>query len=165
LTTVPEIPGHERLARVRPGNETLDRLIERGRSESPTFQRLIGALESADWLIFVQPGLCPDRTMVGCLVHTVGRFGGRPYLRLLVTPAGRHPDVVIATLAHELQHAFEVVSDGTVTDQRSLIDLTRRIATSRFRTSKATIYETAAARRVQEAVLQELSSRQRSRTE
>src|SRR5688500_1596262 len=102
------------LPRVRPADQALANLIQRGRSESPTFRRLMDTLEAAEWLIFIQLGRCPDRVMVGCLVHTVGTFEERLYLRLLVSPEARHPDVVVSTLAHEPQDAHEVVSRGLV---------------------------------------------------
>ena len=150
---------------IRPGDAALAALLEHGRAESPTFRRLTDDLESSGWLIFVQPGRCPDRVMTGCLVHAVGRYDNQPYLRVLVAPAGRHPYQVISTLAHELQHAYEVVSDGHVTDNRTLAEFTKRIASDRFRTSRVTIYETTAAKRIEVDVLQELQRRRRDRTE
>ena len=164
LVAAVDAAGQSVLTRVKPGDPALADLIARGRTRSPSFKALTDALETSGWTIFVQPGHCPDRVLVGCLVHMVGKFEGRPYLRLLVAPAGRHPDVVIATIAHELQHAYEVVSDGGVIDTGTLQEFTRRIASDRWRTSKATIYETSAAQRMGEPVLKELG-RQRERTE
>src|SRR5262245_19178020 len=132
----------EPLQRVRPTDPVLKGLIEQGCKRSATFRGLIGRLESADWLVFIQRGRCPDRAAVGCLWHTIGTFEDRRYVRLTVTPEGRHPDLVIATVAHELQHAFEVISDGGVTDRASLIALVQRISNHRFYTSGTTIYET-----------------------
>ena len=54
--------------------------------------------------MFVQAGRCPERAAVACLLHFVGVYEGARYMRLLVPPHGRHPDTVIATIAHELQH-------------------------------------------------------------
>jgi hypothetical protein len=145
--------------RVRAVDPTLAELIQDGAERSTTFAGLINQIERSDWFVFVQPGSCPDRAAVGCLLHIVGRSEGRLYVRLLVNPKGRHPDQVIVTLAHELQHAVEVVTSGSVTDGPSMLDLLRRISSSRVRTSKAVLYETAAARRAEEAVFRELRQR------
>jgi hypothetical protein len=140
-------------------DKRLATLVDQGRSRASTFRILVDQLEASNWVVFLQPGSCPDRAAIGCLLHVVGRFDGRPYVRILVNPNGRHPDTVIATLAHELQHACEVATAGTVTDGPSMIALLRRIASSRTRVATAVLYETAAARQVEEAVHAELRSR------
>jgi hypothetical protein len=146
----------EPFRRDRTIDPALAELLERGYQRSVTLRGLIDRLEADNWVVFVQPGRCPDRVLVGCLIHFVGTFEGRPFLRIVVVSRGRHPDQVIATLAHELQHALEVVSDGRVSDLSSLVALGRRIAQDAYRTSQATIYETSQARRVGDAVLREL---------
>ena len=149
----------ETLRRVQTIDPTLAALIREGAGRSATFRGLLDQVEQSEWIVFVQPGSCPDRTAVGCLLHIVGRFEGRPYVRLLVTPKGRHPDQVIVTLAHELQHAIEVVTSRNVTDGPSMLHLLRRISSSRVRTAKAVLYETAAARSAEDAVFRELRQR------
>jgi hypothetical protein len=146
----------EPLRRVRATDAALANLIERGSQRSATLRGLIGRIEAGDWVVFVQLGRCPDRVMVGCLIHFVGAFEGRPYLRIVIATLGRHPDQVIATVAHELQHAIEVIFDGGVTDGASMSAPGRRIIKDHYRTSRATIYETSEARRVGDAVLREL---------
>jgi hypothetical protein len=157
----PQVPtfAADTLLRVQTIDPTLARLIDEGAGRSPTFRDLIAQVEQREWIVFVQPGSCPDRAAVGCLLHLVGRFEGRRYVRLLVNPKGRHPDQVIVTLAHELQHAVEVVTSGSVTDGPSMLNLLRRISSSRVRTSKAVLYETAAATSAAEAVFRELRQR------
>jgi hypothetical protein len=147
------------LARVITIDPTLAALVDEGRARSTTFRDLIVALEASGWIVFVQPGSCPDRAVIGCLMHLVGTFEGRRYVRLLVNPQGHHPDRVITILAHELQHAHEVATAGTVTDAMTMLELQKRIASSRVRVSKAVIYETAAARRVEDAVFRDLRDR------
>jgi hypothetical protein len=133
-------------------------LTEQGARRSESFRALIDRVEGSDWLVFIQRGRCPDRSLVGCLVHDVGIYEGRPYLRVLIEPEGRHPDLVISTLAHELQHALEAVSGG-VTDRASMKALFRRLASERIKTSRATIYETREARRIEDLVVRELLRR------
>jgi hypothetical protein len=147
------------LQRVRAVDQALAELIQDGAARSATFRTLIDRMEQSEWVVFVQPGSCPERAAVGCLLHVVGQFEGRPYVRVLVNPRSRHPDQVIVTLAHELQHAVEVATSGSVTDGPSMIHLLRATSTSRVRTSKAVLYETAAARSAEEAVFRELRQR------
>jgi hypothetical protein len=92
-------------------------------------------------------------------MHFVGRFDGRPYLRTLVNPDHRHRDNVIATLAHELQHAIEVASAPDITDAASIQALFRRIGRVRLGNRSAVTYETEAAERAGEAVQRELSTK------
>jgi hypothetical protein len=145
-----------RVVAIDPG---LAALLQAGRTRSDTFRALIDQLEQSDWMVFIQPGRCPDSAAIGCLMHVVGIFEGRRYVRLLVNPLGRHPDQVIVTLAHELQHAWEVASAGEVTDGPSMLALFRRISSSAVKTGNAVLYETAAARRVEETVSRELRGR------
>jgi hypothetical protein len=145
-----------RVSTVDPG---LDQLVERGRERSPTFRDLVDHLESQDWMIFVQAATCPDRATIACVPHFVGSIEGRRYIRVLINRRGRLPDEVVVLLAHELQHALEIVSDGNVTDGDSIRELMRRISNSRFVNARTTIYETAAAQRIGEAVSRELRKR------
>jgi hypothetical protein len=147
------------LQRVRTVDEVLARLLLEGRTRSPTFARLVETIEQTEWLVFVQAGSCPDRVTVGCLIHVVGGFQGRRYLRVVVKVGSRHPDQVIVTLAHELQHAVEVVADANVIDTATLLAHTRRVSTLRFTTPRAAIYETTAAWHVELAVFRELRKR------
>ena len=144
------------LQRVIVVEPTLVTLVEDGRTRSPTFRDLIDRIEATEWVVFLQPGWCPEPATQGCLLHVVGQFQGRRYMRLLVNPRGRHRDQVIVTVAHELQHAVEVATSAGVTDTESMIELQRRIASSRVRLPNAEVYETAAARQVEHAVFVEL---------
>jgi hypothetical protein len=147
------------LERVIVVDPTLATLVSEGHTRSMTFRDLIDRIERSDWVVFVQAGRCPDRAAIGCLLHVVGTFDGRRYVRLLVNPHGRHPDQVITILAHELQHALEVAAAGTVMDVDTLMQLQRQIASSRSKVAKAELYETAAARKVEEVVFRELRQR------
>ena len=84
-------------------------------------------------------------------------FEGSPYLRVLVNHKHRHPHNVIATLAHELQHALEVARSPDVKDATTMRALFERIGTVRVRRTMTTAYETEAAREIGEQVLRELS--------
>src|SRR5918995_1411470 len=91
----------------------LARLLADGYQRSDTLRHLMQQVEDSGWIVFVIAGPCPIKGVTGCLLHTVGVFDGQSYLRLLVQMQERHPDTVLVTVAHELQHALEVAtSDG-----------------------------------------------------
>jgi hypothetical protein len=149
----PELP---RLTRVRPA-PTLGRAFVEGVARSPTFAMLLDRLERRHWLVFVLRGACPDPTAPGCLLHTVGRYGNEPYLRILVNRwCVGHPDREISTIAHELRHALEVAEAVEVVDTPTLTGLFRRIGYVNVKADRLTTYETDAARGAGEAVLEEL---------
>ena len=77
-------------------------------------------------------------------------------MRILVARHARHPDNVIATIAHELQHAVEVIRDPGVNDARTMGELFRRIGTISVRSAAGITYETDDARAVGEQVLRDL---------
>ena len=77
-------------------------------------------------------------------------------MRVLVAHQGRHPDSVIATIAHELQHAAEVIRDPGVVDSRTMREMFRRIGTISVRSAAGITYETDDARAVGEQVRRDL---------
>jgi hypothetical protein len=145
------------LTRIRPGTAALSRVFEEGVARSPTFAALVDRLERSRWLVFVYRGACPDPAVAGCLLHAVGRYGDDPYLRILVNPwRVGHPDREISTIAHELQHALEVVEAVEVIDTASLTRHFKRIGYVSAESAWLIAYETAAARRTGDQVLGEL---------
>jgi hypothetical protein len=78
-------------------------LLREGYDRSQTLRALINAIGGSRWRVFIQRGPCPARALTSCLLHFTGIFEGDPYLRILITFAGRHRDQVIASLAHEIQ--------------------------------------------------------------
>ncbi|HEX2344814.1 MAG TPA: hypothetical protein VHI98_30375 [Vicinamibacterales bacterium] len=148
---------------VKVSQALLRQLLAEGFARSKTFRRLVDGLDASDWLVFVQPGPCPEKAAVACLLHTVAEFEGSPYVRVLVNFNHRHPDNVIATLAHELQHALEVAQDPNVKDTATMRALFERIGTVRVRSGSATTYETDGARRIGEQVLRELGAAPKTR--
>ena len=86
-------------------------------------------------------------------ITNAGRFR---YLRATINTEQSF-DQMIATLAHELQHAVEVSDDDNVTDQRSLQELYKRIGRPTF-AGVSSGWETAAARETGFQVRRELSA-------
>jgi hypothetical protein len=124
-------------------------LVFDGYRRSETLRRLLHEVEDSEWTVFVQSGPCPIEKAIGCLLHTVGMYEGRRYLRLKTQPERHHPDVVLALVGHELQHAIEVVSAGDVHDAPAMTALFRRIGSFEEKTSQGRLFETTAARRIE----------------
>jgi hypothetical protein len=146
---------------VRPVDASIAALLTDGRARSATFRSLLEHLEPAGWLVFVQAGSCPISGVAGCMLHGVGQFDGRPYLRIVVSQSSRTQDEVIATIGHEFQHAVEVASDPRITDATDIRELYRRIGYVSMRAAGRQLYETEAALRAGVTVLAELTSERR----
>jgi hypothetical protein len=142
--------------RLRTAELSLARLVERGRNGSATFRQLLERLESGDWIVFLQRGKCPDRATIACVAHIVGRFQGQPYLRVLIDRDWGPRDEMIASIAHELQHVHEIITNAARPDTVAVRDAVEAIAESRFRTGRMVTYETALARRTGRTVFREL---------
>jgi hypothetical protein len=145
-----------RSERVRTAEPSLARLVERGRTGSATFRQLLDSLEPRDWIVFVQRGKCPDRATIACVSHNVGRFEGQPYLRVLVNRDWGPRDEIVASIAHELQHVHEIITNAVRPDTGAVREAVEAIAESRFRTGRIVTYETALARRTGRTVFREL---------
>jgi hypothetical protein len=139
-------------------------LVGEAQLRSPTFRDLAEKIRASGWLVFLQSGPCPTlETALGCLTDYVGSYEGSRYLRVFVNHKGRYPDSVIATIAHELQHAVEVAEAPDVIDRHGLRTLFQTIGSRRVRRQTGTTYDTAEAREVEAQVKRELSVRKRER--
>lgn len=156
LLAMPTSAPLESFERLRAPDPFISELVERGRVRSATFERLAAEIEAHDWIVYVFKGRCQHRAIVGCMRHLVGHYQGRPYLRVVVDVRGRHPDQVIATIAHELRHALEVITAGTVRDAAAMRAHFARIGRVSVRTRGMTAFETEAAERAGHTVLAEL---------
>lgn len=146
----------EPFAAVRVVDPELRLLVRLGQERSARFRQLVEEIRGSRWLVFIQAGRCPEKAVVACLLHFAGVYQGAPYMRVLVAHQGRHPDSVIATIAHELQHAAEVIRDPGVVDSRTMREMFRRIGTISVRSAAGITYETDDARAVGEQVLRDL---------
>jgi hypothetical protein len=142
---------------VRVVDQQLRLLVLTGHQKSATFRQLVEEIRGSRWVVFIQAGRCPEKAVAACLLHFAGVYEGAPYMRILVAHRGRHPDNVIATIAHELQHAAEVIREPAVVDSLTMRELFRRIGTVSVRSSAGITYETSDALAVGEQVLRELT--------
>ena len=79
------------------------------------------------------------------------------HIRIRVDPQHTLKNRLIATVAHELQHAVEVVEHPDVFDPPGLLELYRTIAFGRCREGLSEECETARALATEKRVLEELS--------
>jgi hypothetical protein len=134
---------------VRSSDKKLASLILRAAKRSPTFRRLIAAIDTTDGIVYVEPGACRYR-VPACLVN-VSSPGNRRFVFIKVHVRRTDRELMTA-IGHELQHAIEVLSHPGVKDIPSLYVLYRNHET--VGTSMA--FETEAAAQIGEAIADEL---------
>ena len=114
-----------REARIRPQDARLTALLREGIVRSATFRALVNRIEASNLFVYVTLSPVMKPSLAGKLTWMT-RAGDFRYVRATINTE-QAPDQMIATLAHELQHAVEVIEDQTVSDQRSLQELYKRI--------------------------------------
>ena len=114
-----------REARIRPQDPRLAELIGEGLAHSATFRDIVRRLESGNLFVYVT--LSPNmRASLAGKLTWMSKSGAFRYMRATINTE-QSSSQMIATLAHELQHALEVGAEESVIDQRSLAGLYRRI--------------------------------------
>jgi hypothetical protein len=140
---------------VRSSESKINSVIDAGLVRSPTFRRLVDALDRSDVIVYVDLKL--TRQALGAYVaHNIVVAGGVRYLRITIDAQGAERRI-IAVLAHELQHAVEVAGDQTVRDSESADRLFERLAI-KFGCGGTECVETQAAKDVEAAVGSELKA-------
>ncbi len=114
-----------REARVRPQDPRLIDLVRAGMARSATFRGLVNRLESGNVIVYISLSSTLRYSLAGKLTW-ITKAGGFRYLKATLR-VEQTADQMIATLAHELQHALEVSADESVADQRSMLALYKRI--------------------------------------
>jgi PadR family transcriptional regulator len=135
-------------------------LIEMGIRRSPTFRHLVDVLDTSDVIVYIETKRTRD-ALDGYLTHNIVAAGGFRYLHVAIVTQGAE-DRLIAVLAHELQHAVEVVHAPEVRDPESLAKMFSRVAIP-FGCDGSTCYETQASKEVEYAVRDELKAARTSR--
>jgi hypothetical protein len=102
-----------RIPRVRAENPQVSAAIARGAERSPTFRHLIEAIQATDGLVYVLEGRC-GQGLRACLHMSLELSGKNRLLRILVNRRRAPGCELIASIGHELQHAFEVLSNPNV---------------------------------------------------
>jgi hypothetical protein len=114
-----------REARIRPQDPRLVDLLRAGVARSATLRDMVNRIEAGTVIVYVSLSPTLKSSVAGKLTWMT-RAGAYRYVKATINTE-QSADQMIATLAHELQHALEVSADDTVSDQRSLLELYKRI--------------------------------------
>ncbi|SRR6266540_3931724 len=140
------------MANVRSTNARLARAVREGYDRSPTFRRLVEALERTDVILYVEPGECQCGRAAACLSLVAGG-GAVRYLRATIT-LRRVDAELVEQIGHELQHAIEIAAQSDLTTEERLAAFYRKRSTGCGPSSWC--FETAAARVAGAAVRTEI---------
>jgi hypothetical protein len=145
--------------RVRSTNATILDLLSEGASRSTTFCSLIDVINGSHDIVYVEYGYCNFGRVNGCLLPYIVLSRTERYLRVQVTPDKNRlsHDQRLAIIAHELQHAIEVIQHPEVVDLTTMEKMYRKIGMPLG--DGMTVYETSAARAAGDSVLTELLAR------
>ena len=140
--------------RLRPQDTRLEMVIKEGAKRSTTFKALVDRIEASNLIVYVAFNPIMKANLSGMLTWMT-RAGDFRYVRASISKDLTF-DQMIATVAHELQHAVEVVEDDTVVDEKSLVALYRRIGRQNSSASPAH-WDTTAAQNTGYRVRRELN--------
>ena len=118
LAGAADAPAPEIGPRVRSSHAYLRAMIGEAVLRSPTFRRIVAAIEATDGIVYVEHGACRHNVRA-CLALDVTAAGGFRILRVIVD--ARQPDWdVMASIGHELRHALEVLEQRAIVDNASV---------------------------------------------
>ena len=141
--------------RVRSSHPYIRAMIAEAQVRSTTFRGLVDAIEATDGIVYVEEGDCRHSARA-CLPPLVTSGPGFRILRVLVDARQEDWDVM-SDIAHELQHALEILSDRNVrTNEAAFFLNAKTYAGSRDR------FETQAATQMEVAVRKEVAAFARS---
>jgi hypothetical protein len=154
------LAGHARAAaaqdslgpRVRSTDAVVTALLGWAAEGSATLRGELHTISSTNGLIYIEKGQC-GHGVRACLANSVTTAGGYRLLRVKVD-LQRSEREIMASIGHELQHAIEVLSDLSVTDDTLLFRFYQRESPS----AKADAFETQAATNTGLAVYHELAN-------
>jgi hypothetical protein len=153
LTTSAFAAGPTGEVRLRPQDGRLEKLLKEGAQRSTTFKALVDRIEASNVIVYI--ALNPNmKSNLSGMLTWMTRSGNYRYVRASIS-TDLTPNQMIATLAHELQHAVEVIGDETVVDETSLVAMYRRIGRQNSASAPAR-WETDAAQRTGFQVRREL---------
>jgi len=138
--------------RLRPQDARTTHVLKEGPLRSATFRALVDRIEASHVIVYIAVNPLLKSHLSGALTWMT-RAGEFRYLRASIS-AELSADQMIATVAHELQHAVEVIEDESVKDERSLVALYKRIGQPTHATNSA--WETTGAQQAGYQVRREL---------
>lgn len=143
----------EDIAHLRPQDDRLAQAIRDGSARSSTFKALVDRIQGSQVIVYVALSPVMKSSLSGMLTWMT-RAGDFRYVRATIS-TDLNQDQMIAIVAHELQHAVEVIEDESVNDEKSLVALYRRIGQQNTSPSQ-TRWETSAAQEAGFQVRREL---------
>jgi hypothetical protein len=120
--------------------------------ESATFRRLVEQIEATATFVFVEGRWCGTIANNPCTL--IGSTGSGRVLQIRASPMMNQLQLT-GILAHELQHAVEIIQNPDVVDAQSLRSLYRRIGFLSGRSGPQERWETNQARETERIVLEE----------
>jgi hypothetical protein len=139
---------------IRFKNDRIAEVMRFAIQRSPTFRGLVETIEASNAVVYVEEGVCRRAGVVAC-TSVVPTVGSR-YLQIRIDP--RQGQTVVAQhLAHEFQHAVEILGRAEVVDDAGVEGLYREIGHPGCADGQR-CWETPAARTVEEMVHRELVS-------
>ena len=103
--------------RVRGGTPSTSQTISLAAERSPTFQSLVTTIEGTDGIVYVHRGQC-GRQVLSCMLLAVTKAGDYRLLHIKVDERRKDHDLMVS-IAHELRHAIELLSQPTVVDRHT----------------------------------------------
>ena len=143
------------LVRLKPADTEMRRLIGEGYRRSASFRDLVDAIHRTNAIVTVQFGMCASGRFRSCVTHVAGDERVRS-IRIKVNTRTTD-NRLIATIAHELWHALEILAEPSATDPERVLALYRRIGTGACRNGLSDRCETEAARELEAQVEGELT--------
>lgn len=138
---------------LRPQDDRVAAALRDGAKRSATFKSLVERIERSQVIVYVALNPTMKSNLNGMLTWMT-QAGGFRYVRASISP-DLSSDQMIATVAHELQHAVEVIEDESVTDEKTLTALYQRIGKPSGSQTPSR-WETAAAQQTGNQVRREL---------
>ena len=139
--------------RIRPQDARSTQFLRDGIARSATFRALVNRIEASHVFVYIQVSPFIRSTLAGQLTWMT-QAGPYRYLRATLSPE-QTSDQGIASLAHELQHAVEVLADERVVNEKTLVSLYQRIG-QKSSAAIASGWETVAAQEAASRVRREL---------
>jgi hypothetical protein len=114
--------------RVRAADTRVQEYLAAGYQRSPTFARLLTALNRSDVIVYIERVMTLPHDIMGRLTM-VPVANGQRYLRIQIRSDLPITDAV-ALIGHEMRHALEVAEAPAVRDSDGMIKLYRQIGHS-----------------------------------
>jgi len=111
--------------RVRSESPAIRELIAQATERSATFERLMATIDRTDGIVYVMEGRC-GHGLRACMSLTITTAGAYRFLRITIDLGTKTEKELMASIGHELQHAIEVLSDPTLTNNVLVYDFYNR---------------------------------------